>query len=315
MAGAAMKARSPALVAILGPTAVGKTEISVAVATALEAEIISADSRLIYRGMDIGTAKPSPEQLAQVPHHLIDVAEPEDSWSLARFKHAADEAITGVQGRKELALLVGGTGQYVTAILEGWAPPPNAADDSIRIKYEGIAAEHGISALHAELEKVDPISAARIDPENIRRVVRALEVYELTGTPPSEQRRAKPPDYRIFRLGLRLSRPELYSRIDERIDRMLERGLVAEVQALLDRGIELDHSPMSGIGYRQIGEFLVGRQTLEEAVAEMRKLTRQFVRRQANWFKADDPNIEWNVVSEGLAERLIDRIRSWLQTG
>jgi tRNA dimethylallyltransferase len=310
-----MKLQGPALVAIVGPTAVGKTEISIAVAEALEAEIVSADSRLIYRGMDIGTAKPSPEQLAQVPHHLIDIAEPEQSWSLAKFKYAADEAIAGVQERKKLPLLVGGTGQYVAAILEGWEPPPKAADDSIRTRYEDFAAEHGTSALHAELEKVDPDSAARIDPKNVRRVVRALEVYELTGTPASEQRRANPPDYRILRLGLHLPRPVLYSRIDERIDRMLERGLVAEVQVLLDRGIGLGHSPMSGIGYRQIGEFLLGNQTLEQAVAEMRKLTRQFVRRQANWFKADDPDIEWNDLSDGLADRLVDRIGSWLQTG
>jgi tRNA dimethylallyltransferase len=309
-----MMDRTASLVAIVGPTAVGKTELSIAVAEALQAEIISADSRLIYRGMDIGTAKPSPGQLAQIPHHLIDIAEPEQSWSLAKFKQAADAAIAGVQESNKLPLLVGGTGQYVTAILEGWAPPPKATDDSIRTRYEDFAAEHGTSALHAELQKVDPDSAARIDPENIRRVARALEVYEITGTPPSEQRRASPPDYRILRLGLHLPRPELYSRIDERIDRMLERGLVAEVQALLDRGIELDHSPMSGIGYRQIGEFLLGHPTLEEAVAEMRKLTRQFVRRQANWFKAEDPDIEWNDVGEGLADRLVDRINSWLQT-
>ncbi len=301
------------LVAIVGPTAVGKTEISIAVGKALEAEIISADSRLIYCGMDIGTAKPSPEMLAQVPHHLINIAEPEQSWSLARFKNAADVAIVDVQERNRLPLLVGGTGQYVTAILEGWVPPPKAADDSIRTRYEDFAAEHGTSALHAELEKVDPDSAATIDPANVRRVARALEVYELTGTPPSEQRRASPPDYRILRLGLHLPRTELYSRIDERIDRMLKHGLVDEVQALLDRGIELDHPPMSGIGYRQIGEYLLGNQTLEQAVVEMRRLTRQFVRRLANWFKADDPDIEWNDSSEGLADRLIERIRSWLQ--
>jgi len=310
-----MKDRTTSLVAIVGPTAVGKTELSIAVAEALEAEIISADSRLIYRGMDIGTAKPSPEQLAQVPHHLIDIVDPEQSWSLARFKNAADEAIVEVQERNRLPLLVGGTGQYVTAILEGWAPPPKAADDSIRTRYEDFAAEHGTSALHAELQKVDPDSAAMIDPENVRRVARALEIYEITGARPSEQRRASPPDYRILRLGLHLPRPELYSRIDERIDRMLERGLVDEVQALLDRGIELDHSPMSGIGYRQIGEYLLSYQTLEEAVAEMRRRTRQFVRRQANWFKVDDPDIEWNDLSDGLADRLVDRIGSWLQTG
>lgn len=308
-----MKVRNPALVAIIGPTAVGKTEVGIAVAEALEAEIVSADSRLLYRGMDIGTAKPSPEQLVRVPHSLIDVAEPEETWSLARFKRAADEAISQVQERERLPLLVGGTGQYVTAILEGWLPPPQAPDDSIRSAFESLAAEHGPLALHAKLEEVDPTTAQEIDPANVRRVARALEVYELTRAPLSEQRRASPPDYRILRLGLHLPRTELYARIDERIDQMLELGLIDEVQALLDRGIQLDHPPMSAIGYRQIGEYLRGERTLEETVAEIRRLTRQFVRRQANWFKADDPNIEWSEVREGLTGRLIDRVRSWLQ--
>jgi tRNA dimethylallyltransferase len=308
-----MKTQVPALVAIVGPTAVGKTEVSIEVAGALGAEIISADSRLIYRGMDIGTAKPIAEQLSRVPHHLIDIAEPEENWTLAQFKRLADEVIEQVQERSRLPLLVGGTGQYVTAILEGWEPPPTAPDGSIRTKYEDFAAEHGPLALHAHLVEVDLQAAERIDPANVRRVVRALEVYELTGSPLSEQRRASPPDYRILRFGLNLPRSELYARIDKRIDRMLERGLVDEVQALLDRGIELDHPPMSAIGYRQIGEFLVGHRTLEAAVAEMRRLTRQFVRRQANWFKADDPIIEWYEVGEGTTGRLVDRIKIWLQ--
>ncbi len=308
-----MKAQAPALVAIVGPTAVGKTEVGIGIAEALEAEIVSADSRLIYRGMDIGTAKPNGEQLSRVPHHLIDIAEPEESWSLAQFKHAADEAIAEVQERDRLPLLIGGTGQYVSAILEGWLPPPRSPDDALRNTFENFAAENGPLALHARLEAVDSQAAKSIDPANVRRVARALEVYELTGSPLSEQRRSNPPDYRIVRLGLNLPRPELYARIDERIDRMLERGLVDEVQVLLDRGIELDHPPMSAIGYSQIGEYLRGNGTLEEAVAEMRRLTRQFVRRQANWFKADDPTIEWYEVGEGTTERLVDRIKTWLQ--
>ena len=259
----------------------------------MEGEIVSADSRLIYRGMDIGTAKPSSKQLDRVPHFMIDVAEPDESWSLAQFKQAADEAIATVQKRNRLPLLIGGTGQYVSAILEGWLPPPISPDDSLRNTFENYAAEDGPLALHAQLEAVDPQSARTIDPANVRRVARALEVYEVTGIPLSEQRRSNPPDYRILRLGLNLPRAELYARIDERIDQMLELGLVDEVQALLDRGIEPDHPPMSAIGYRQIGDYLSGRGTLEEAVAEMRRLTRQFVRRQANWFKPDDPNIEW----------------------
>jgi tRNA dimethylallyltransferase len=308
-----LKVLAPALVAIIGPTAVGKTEAGIAVAEALEGEIVSADSRLIYRGMDIGTAKPNPEQLSRVPHHLIDIAEPEESWSLAQFKQAADDAITGVHERNRLPLLVGGTGQYVSAILEGWIPPPRSVDDSLRNTFENYAAENGPLALHTKLEAVDPQSARTIEPANVRRVARALEVYEVTGIPLSEQRRSNPPDYRILRLGLNLPRAELYGRIDDRIDQMLERGLVDEVQALLDRGIEPDHPPMSAIGYRQIGDYLSGNGTLEEAVAEMHRLTRQFVRRQANWFKEDDPEIEWNEVGPELTGRLIERIRSWIE--
>ncbi len=308
-----MNISEPALVAIVGPTAVGKTEVSIEVARSLLAEIVSADSRLLYKGMDIGTAKPIPEELELVPHHLIDVAEPGENWSLAQFKQAAEQAIAGIQDRNLLPMLVGGTGQYVTAILEGWLPPPKAPDDAIRRKYERLAEASGPAELHAKLADVDPASAKRIDPANVRRVVRALEIYEITGIPASEQRQASPPAYRTLKLGLKLPRAELYERIDQRIDRMIESGLVGEVQALLDRGISIDHPPMSGIGYRQIGEFLLNRCTLEESVREMRKLTRQFVRRQANWFKPDDPEIDWYQVGEGLAERLTGRIRDWLR--
>ena len=308
-----MRVRAHALIAIVGPTAVGKTETGIEISEALDGEIVSADSRLIYRGMDIGTAKPSIEQLSRIPHHVIDIAEPEESWSLAQFKRAADQAIAAVHTRNRLPLLVGGTGQYVSAILEGWLPPPRSPDDSLRSKFEGIAAEQGAPALHAQLEAVDPQSAGTIDPANVRRVARALEVYELTGSPLSEQRRSNPPNYRVLRLGLSIPREKLYRRIDARIDQMLNRGLVAEVQALLNRGIEPDHPPMSAIGYRQIGDYLRGSGTLEEAVAEMRRLTRQFVRRQANWFKVDDPNIDWNEVDPDLANRLVDRIRTWLE--
>ena len=163
---------APPVIVVTGPTASGKTTLGIQLALRIGGEIICADSMQVFRFMDIGTAKPSPEQLAQVPHHLIDIAEPEQSWSLAKFKLAADEAILGVQERNRLPLLVGGTGQYVTAILEGWAPPPKAADDSIRTRYEDFAAEQGISALHSQLKEVDPSSAARIDPQNVRRVAR-----------------------------------------------------------------------------------------------------------------------------------------------
>ncbi len=301
-----------ALVALVGPTAVGKSRVAIELAAALGGEIVSADSRLIYRGMDIGTAKPSREQRRRVPHHLIDVAEPEENWSLATFKQAAEAAIEQVQAKAGLPLLVGGSGQYVTAILEGWSPPGEEHGHRLRDSFEAVAAAEGPHALHRRLQAVDPDSAQRIEPTNVRRVPRAVEMYELTGAPASSQRRASPPPYRTLRLGLTLPRPELYARIDRRIDEMLEVGLVAEVQRLLDRGIPVDHPPLSAIGYRQIGEHLLGRRSLASTVAEMRRLTRQFVRRQANWFKTGDSRIEWHDAMPGVERMLTDRILSWM---
>ncbi len=289
--------------------------LAVELAERFSAEIVSADSRLLYRGMDIGTAKPDAELRARVPHHLIDVAEPEQVWSLAMYRKAALAAIAEIHRRGGLPLLVGGTGQYIRAILEGWMPPEGAADPALRRQLEGYAAEHGPESLHRRLQQVDPVRAAALDPRNVRRVVRALEVYELTGQRPSELHGRRSPKLRVLRLGLQRPRSELYRRIDDRIRHMLEGGLLNEVQALLDRGLPPDHPNMSAIGYRQVAEHLLGRRSLEEAEAEMRRLTRQFVRRQANWFKADDPRICWFEAGEGVLERMAGRLSSWLAAG
>jgi tRNA dimethylallyltransferase len=303
---------APRLVVILGPTGVGKTECALQLAEELDCEIVSADSRLLYRGMDIGTAKPSIEARRRVPHHLVDVAEPDDTWSLARFQRAALAAILEVHERGLLPLLVGGTGQYVTAILEGWTPPGRPDDTRLRQTLEAEARAGGAESLHARLAAVDAPSAARIDPRNVRRVIRALEVHETTGRPASDQRRRQPPPWRALRLGLTLPRDELYARIDSRIDAMLEAGLVEEVQGLLARGYSPDLPAMSAIGYKQIILHLQGKMTLEEAVAAMRRATRVFVRRQANWFKTDDPRIHWLNAAPDVAagaQRLVTR---WL---
>jgi tRNA dimethylallyltransferase len=301
------------LVAIVGPTAVGKSEIAIRIAQSLAAELVSADSRLLYRGMNIGTDKPTAIQRSQVPHHLIDVADPQKNWSLAQYKRRADLVIGQIQARDRLPILVGGTGQYVTAVLEGWTPPPAAETEDLRRELEAYAASHGAGSLHARLAAVDPERAAQLDPANIRRVVRALEVYDITGARASTLPGAKPPSYPILRLGLNRPRSALYERIDHRIDRMLESGLVEEVQRLLDQGLTPDDPPMSAIGYRQIAKHVLGAQSLEESVRESRRLSRQLVRRQANWFKADDPQIEWFEANNDPASHMLARIEDWLR--
>lgn len=300
------------LVAIVGPTAVGKTERAITLARRLDGEIVSADSRLLYRGMDVGTAKPTPEQRVLVPHYLIDVAEPEDVWSLAQFRVAALEAIRCIQERGRLPLLVGGTGQYVTAILEGWTPPARPGDETTRRMLERYASEHGASALYARLQAVDPEAAVAIDSRNVRRVVRALEVFEATGVPMSRARRREPPPFKALRIGLTLPRPELFARIDARIDQMLDNGLVDEVRRLLGRGLSPTAPALSAIGYREIVLHLGGECDLEEAVRRMRRATRQFVRRQANWFKPSDPRILWFESRDGVEDDIERCVRQWL---
>lgn len=300
------------LIVILGPTAVGKTEIAIKVAEELNGEIVSADSRTFYQGMDIGTAKPTPEQRMRVPHHLIDVAEPDEDWSLVQFSSTATEIINDVHQRERIPFLVGGTGQYIRAIVEGWVPPPRGEDNTFREELEKYVEEEGIEVLHQRLASVDPESAARIHSTNVRRVIRALEIFQTTGVPASKQRIKSTPPYQVLQIGLSMSRERLYQRIDERIDMMLANGLVDEVRDLLDKGYSLDTPSMSAIGYKQIGGALLENVSIDDAVKEMRKLTRQFVRRQANWFKVDDTNIYWFDVDDGVAKAVIQKVRNFL---
>ncbi len=302
----------PALVAILGPTAVGKTERSLVLAERLGAEIVSADSRLLYRGMDIGTAKPSAEARRRVPHHLIDVAEPGETWSLAAFRQAALAAIADIQSRSRLAFLVGGTGQYVTAILQGWSPPPRPVDDTLRRNLETLALEQGATALHQRLRQVDPSSADRIDPRNVRRVIRALEIASVTGKRPSDLRVMMPPPFRVLKIGFALPRLELFARIDARIDAMLEQGWVDEVRRLLAAGVSPDLPSMSAIGYRSIAGYLSGQTSLEAAVEHIRRASRVYVRRQANWFKAGDATITWFDSRPGVEAAAETTVLTWL---
>ncbi len=299
------------LIVILGPTAVGKTELSIRLAERLGGEIISADSRLLYRGMDIGTAKPAPQERARVPHHLIDVADPDETWSLALFQRAARRAIADIQARGRLPFLVGGTGQYLRAVYQGWEPPAQRPNPALRAALEAWGREISPQGLHARLARLDPAAAARIEPRNLRRTVRALEVIFLTGRLFSAQSRRAEPPYRTLLIGLTRPRAELYARVDARIRAMLEAGLVEEVRSLLARGYSPDLPSMSAIGYKQVAAFLQGECTLEEAVAQIKRLTRRFVRRQANWFKADDPDIHWFRAGETPLETIEAEIRAF----
>lgn len=283
----------PPLVVILGPTAVGKTAVAIQLAKRLNGEIVSADSRLFYRGMDIGTAKPSPEERRQVPHHLIDVADAGETWNLTIFQQAAAQAIQDIHARGRLPFLVGGTGQYIHAVIHGWQPPAAGPDLHLRAELEELAHQHGAEWLHEELNRLDPQAAQRIDPRNLRRTIRALEVIRLTGREFSAQRGQLVSPYRLMKIGLTLPRPDLYARVDARIDAMFAAGLLQEVQQLLDAGVSPLAPAMTSIGYRECIAVLQGAMSPEQAVIQMRRNTRRFIRRQVNWFKIDEPTIHW----------------------
>jgi len=297
------------LVLIIGPTAVGKTEISIQLAERLNGEIVSADSRLFYRGMDIGTAKPSPKEQARVPHHLIDIANPDEILSLAVFQQKAKEIIGDIHTRNKLPFLVGGTGQYVRAVTQGWIPPEVKPNEALRSELEQQKEENGIHWLHARLEKLDPKAAVKIDPRNYRRTIRALEVIQTTGKKFSEQRGLSESPYHLITIGLTRPREELYQRVDQRIEMMFENGFVDEVNKLLVQGYSPSLPTMSAIGYRDCVSVIKGELTEEQAKVQIRRATRVYVRRQANWFKESDPNIHWFKVEDGVVDNIEKSIR------
>lgn len=281
------------LLAIVGPTASGKSALGLALARALNGEIVSADSQQIYRGLDVGTAKPTAHERTQVPHHLLDVAEPTEVLSAGAFARLADEAIAAIAGRGRLPIVVGGTGLWVRALLQGMVELP-PVDPALRAELALRAERQGPGALHAELARVDPETASQIPPANLVRVLRALEIHALTGEKPSEVRarhafaRLR---YRARVLGLAPPRADLYRRVDERAQAMFEGGLLDEVRALLARGLR-DAPALKALGYPQAVAALEGRCSIEEAVGEVARQTRRYSKRQLTWFRAD-PLVEW----------------------
>jgi tRNA dimethylallyltransferase len=302
---------SSPLIVILGSTAVGKTEISIQLAERMHAEIVSADSRLFYRGMDIGTAKPSIEERKRIAHHLIDVTNPDEEWNLAIFKERAHKIIKEIQSRKVLPFLVGGSGQYIRAIVEGWVVPEQDPDLILREVLERWAEEIGSKELHRRLFTIDPDAAMKIEPRNKRRMIRALEVIFHSGAQFSAQRRREKVPFSILQVGLRRPREELYARIDTRINQMISAGFLDEVQSLLETGYSPSLPTLSAIGYREMIQYIYGKLSMDEVISQMKKLTRQFVRRQANWFKSSDPAIKWFDV----CETNIDEIVAFIYSG
>jgi len=300
------------LVVILGPTAVGKSEAAIQLAQRFDGEIVSADSRLFYRGMDIGTAKPSTGDRLRVPHHLIDVADPDNIWSLAVFQKEAYNAIQSIHMQHHLPFLVGGTGQFVRSIIEGWSIPSVAPDPHLRQVLARWAQSLGVVNLHSKLAILDPQAAIAIDPTNLRRTIRALEVILSTGKKFTDQKKRDHILYNPLLLGLTCSRDELYLRIDQRIARMISSGLIEEVQSLLNHAYAPELPTMSAIGYGEIVAYIQGKMSLEEAIVMMKRRTRIFVRRQVNWFKLDDPHIHWFQAGGDSLDDMTKIISEWL---
>jgi tRNA dimethylallyltransferase len=269
----------------VGQTATGKSALALRLCEEIGGEIVTADSRQVYRYMDIGTDKPSQEERARVPHHMLDLVEPDESYTLALYQSGAYATIEDILSRGKVPVLAGGTPLYLNAVLEGWTIPRVEPDLALRAELETEAALIGSAALHDRLRRLDPDAAAGILPSNTRRIVRALEVITLTGEPISSQQRKVPPPYRMLVIGLTVSRDELYARIDRRVDSQVARGLVQEVEVLHSKGYSYELPSMSGLGYRQIGEYLQGRATLPEAVQRIKWDTHSFARHQGNWFR------------------------------
>lgn len=274
---------------IVGPTAVGKSALAVDLAKKFRGEIISCDSRQIYRGFDIGTDKPPAAVRQAVPHHLIDVAAPEEKFSAADFARLALEEIDLIISRGNLPLIVGGTGLYHRALVEGLFPGPGR-DDGLRTRLKEEAQNKGLDSLYRQLQQIDPAYAEKISPADGLRIIRALEVFYLTGQPLSRHfdRTVSPLENRgfiLYQIGLKLKKEELYRRIDERVNRMFAEGLVKEAKQLLERGISEQSTPFKGLGYRQVLRYLNGEISLEEAITLTQIETRHYAKRQLTWFK------------------------------
>ncbi|MBC8275435.1 MAG: tRNA (adenosine(37)-N6)-dimethylallyltransferase MiaA [Chloroflexi bacterium] len=302
------------LVAVIGPTAVGKSQFALRLAQDFDGEIVNADSRQVYRYMDIGTAKPGHIELSLGQHHLIDIINPDESFSLAIYQKLANDAIENIQQRHKLPLLVGGSGLYIWSVIEGWKIPPVAPDAKFRHSLETRAKEEGSSALYQELQKADPVAATKIMPTNLRRIIRALEICRATGQPVSQLWQKQPPPYPVLIIGLTMHRDNLYRSIDCRVDEMIKQGLIEEVKDLMTKGYSLDLPSMSGIGYKQIGKFLQGKLDLTTAIQQMKNETHRFARHQYAWFHLNDARIHWLDEYDAIQKKATSLVAAFLSS-
>lgn len=300
------------LIVILGPTAVGKTALALQVAAAVSGEIVGADSRQVYRHMDIGTAKPTADERREICHHLIDVVDPDAKLSLAEYQKMAYKAIEGLHEHTRIPLLVGGTGQYISAVVEGWSIPEVPPNPGLREELEQFAERFGSESLHHRLEKLDPVAASKIAHQNIRRVVRALEVCLESGQPISELQGKHPPPYQILQIGLTMDRDALYTRADYRLQSMMQRGFLEEVSALLEMGYDRRLPAMSGLGYQQLSAHLLDDEPLEAMLEATRTATHDFIRRQYTWFRKYNANVHWYDANQIDRESVTQAIIEWL---
>lgn len=292
---------------IAGPTAVGKTDVGLLLAERWGGEIISADSSAVYRGLDIGSAKPTPDERRRVRFHLIDVADPSEVFTAARFRELALQAIADIQGRGKRVLIVGGTGLYLRVLLHGFSLAPPPADPEVRDYWRAEVERVGAPALHARLQQIDPVAAARIHPNDAMRITRALEVYAMTDMPISQWQQHADTELPAIKVVLTMPREMLYARIDQRVEKMIAQGMLHEVQTLLQSGYTPDQPALKGLGYRHVIEYLQGRVSWSEAVRLWKRDTRRFAKRQITWFRKE-PGVHWVDASPGIEQtaRLVE---------
>ena len=298
------------ILVIVGPTAVGKTDLSIAIAQRLDGEIISADSMQIYKGLDIGTAKPTLGERQGIPHHMLDIVDPSQEFSVAEYQAMVEEILADLDVRDKVPILTGGTGLYIRAVLEGFLLGAEGKNEALRAHLHYIAETQGNTALHMRLQAVDAKTAARLHPNDRRRVIRALEVYETSGIPLSEHlslQKERGPRHASVKFGLVRDRKRLYQRIDLRVDTMLAQGLLEEVKQLIQQGLDHDSTAMQALGYKELVGYLRGQYDLEEATRLLKRDTRRYAKRQMTWFRRDE-TIMWLDLDMLAQDEAVDKI-------